>query len=239
MDKIKTGIEGLDAMLYGGIPEGNQVILAGGPGAGKTLLGFEYVYKNAKAGNTSVFFAMEESPDRIIENAKEAFTDFKDIDDLLESKKLIIDGEDPATVIRSGGTTTYDFGKIIANIESMLTSYRASIAVVDSLSVLDMLISDPSMYRRSLLSLASNFRRLNITALFTSEIGAAESTNFSSRPEFFVFDGVILMYGLEKEDRRQLALEVLKMRGSNHSFTITPYEITSSGFNVISAEENL
>ena len=59
---IKTGVTGLDAMLYGGIPEKNQVLLAGGPGTGKTLLSFEYLYRNAKAGNTSLFFALEEDP---------------------------------------------------------------------------------------------------------------------------------------------------------------------------------
>ena len=47
---IKTGIEGLDDLIGGGIPFANQVVLAGGPGAGKTLLSFEILYRNAKVG---------------------------------------------------------------------------------------------------------------------------------------------------------------------------------------------
>ena len=50
LTRIKSGIEGLDSMLDGGIPEHNQTIIAGGPGAGKTLLSFEILYRNAKAG---------------------------------------------------------------------------------------------------------------------------------------------------------------------------------------------
>ncbi|MGC8547616.1 MAG: ATPase domain-containing protein [Candidatus Micrarchaeia archaeon] len=239
MNKVATGIAGLDAMLYGGIPEGNQVILAGGPGAGKTLLGFNYLYNNAKAGNTSVFFAMEESPDRVINNAKEAFPDFTDIDDLIASKKLIIDGEDPSTIIRSGSTNSYEFGKVVADIESTITSYKATRAVIDSLSVIDLLINDPGTYRRSMISLVSNLRRLNVTSLLTSELANPDFSSQDFKPEFFIFDGVIVMYETGKEDRRMLAMEVLKMRGSNHSFAITPYEITSSGFNVIAAEGSL
>ncbi|MEM0074496.1 MAG: ATPase domain-containing protein [Candidatus Micrarchaeaceae archaeon] len=239
MNRVKTGIEGLDSMLYGGIPEGNQVILAGGPGAGKTLLGFEYLYNNAKAGNTSVFFAMEEEPERVIENAKEAFSELTDIDSLIASKKLIIDGEDPATIIRSGSANAYEFGKIVSDIESIISSYKAKIVVIDSLSVVEMLINDTGTFRYSMLSLISNLRRLNVTSLVTSELQDPGALGRNTGPEFFIFDGVIVMYEAGKEDRRTLAMEVLKMRGSNHSFAITPYEITPSGFNVISAEANL
>ncbi|MHB1830479.1 MAG: ATPase domain-containing protein, partial [Candidatus Micrarchaeaceae archaeon] len=92
VDLIETGISGLDSMLYGGVPKDNQIILAGGPGAGKTLLAFEFIYKGAKRGETGIFFALEEDPKKIIQNAKEAFSEFTDIDDLIKSGKIIIDG---------------------------------------------------------------------------------------------------------------------------------------------------
>lgn len=240
MDRVKTGIDGLDAMLYGGIPEGNQVILAGGPGAGKTLLSFEYLYRSAKAGITSVFFALEESPQRVLDNAKSAFKDLKDIDALIASKKLIIDGEDlAATVLHSGasGSSQYEFGKVVSDIESIVTSTGAKRVVIDSLSVLDMLISDPVVYRRSMLALVSNLRRLGVTALLTAEMPTPERSKLKFRAEFFIFDGIVIMYERGEEAKRMLAMEVIKMRGTKHSFVTTPYEISSAGINVISAEE--
>ncbi len=239
---VKTGIDGLDAMLYGGIEEGNQVMLAGGPGAGKTLLSFEYLYKNAKMGITSVFFALEEDPARVIMNAKSAFSDFKDIDQLIKSKKLIVDGEDPATLLHSGGgssdgSSQYEFGKVVSDIESTIASTGAKRVVIDSLSVFDMLINDQVAYRRSMLALVSNLRRLGVTSILTAEMTTPERSKLRFRTEYFVFDGIIIMYEKGEEDKRMLAMEVIKTRGSRHSFVTTPYDITSKGINVLSAEE--
>ena len=71
-------------MLDGGVPEHNQTIIAGGPGAGKTLLSFEILYRNAKAGIPGAFIALEEKPEVLLSNVKQAFKEFKDIDDLIK-----------------------------------------------------------------------------------------------------------------------------------------------------------
>jgi KaiC/GvpD/RAD55 family RecA-like ATPase len=238
-NKIKTGIEGLDAMLFGGIPEGNQVIVAGGPGAGKTLLSFEYAYRNAKAGATSVFLALEEEPERVLMNAKNAFSDMTDIDALIKSKKLIVDGEDPTIILHESSSDSgsqYEFGKVVSEIESIVVSTRAKRLVIDSLSVLDLLISDPAVYRRSMLALVNNIRKMGVTTLFTAEMSTPERDKLEFKSEFFIFDGMIVMYERGEEEKRMLGMEVIKMRGTKHSFLTTPYEITSGGINVVSAE---
>ena len=93
-EKEKTGIDGLDKMLNGGIPQGNQVVLAGGPGTGKTLLCMEFLYRGALAGNISVLFSLEETSDMVIENTKAAYSEFTELDRLIKEGKLIIHGAD-------------------------------------------------------------------------------------------------------------------------------------------------
>jgi circadian clock protein KaiC len=237
---VKTGIEGLDSMRFGGIPEGNQVIVAGGPGAGKTLLSFEFLYKGAKEGTTSLFLALEESPSRVLQNAKSCFKDFTDIDDLIANKKLIIDGEDPTTILRSSDPASgsqYEFGKMVSDIESIITSTGAKRLVIDSLSVMDLLVNSENTYRRSMLALVGNLRRLGVTTLLTAEMPTPERSKLEFKTEFFVFDGIVIMYAKGEEEKRMLGMEVIKMRGAKHSYVTTPYEITSSGINVVSAEE--
>ena len=49
--KVKTGVEGLDDVLNGGIPAGNLVVVSGEPGAGKTILCLEYLYRGVAQYN--------------------------------------------------------------------------------------------------------------------------------------------------------------------------------------------
>lgn len=235
-DKILVGIDGVDKMLNGGIPEFNQVVLAGGPGAGKTLFGFEFLYKGAKNGEVGLFFSLEEHPDMVIENAKEAFSDYTDIDELISNKKLIIyDTADIRAYIKdSKDGPRYSFGKLMSDIDTAITATGATRLVFDSLSVIKLLISDSLDYRNISMDLITAFRNMGITALFTVEIEAAEKNRLFFQPEFFIYDGIITMYsGSNEGSNRTLTLEIIKMRGANHSRSTVPYEITPSGINVL------
>jgi KaiC/GvpD/RAD55 family RecA-like ATPase len=240
VNKIQTGISGIDKMLYGGIPETSQILISGGPGAGKTLMSFEYLYRNAKMGNTSVLFAFEEEPARILENVKSAFSELTDIDDLVRDGKLIIDGKTPSDSILGAsddGHSAYEFGKVLADMESLIMSTKANRVVVDSLSVFNMLIRDDALYRKYMLALILSMRRLGVTSIMTTEMESPERHKLVFKPEYFIFDGIIALYQTGEESKRMLATEILKIRGSKHSFVTTPYEITPAGFRIFAAED--
>ncbi len=233
IERIKTGIAGLDDMLYGGLPFKSQVIVAGGPGAGKTLLSFEYLYRNAKAGIPSTFIALEESSEAIIKNAKEVFTDFTDIDALIESNMLTIDGREPSIKLREqSDSDAYSFGNMVSDIENVITDNKSKCIAVDSISLLRLMMGNDVSYRRSLLALTSNLRRLNVTSLLTVEIPSSDRDKLRFEPEFFIFDGILVLYQNSEVDKRTLTAEIVKMRGSNHSNMLAPYEITNSGFKI-------
>ncbi len=238
VNQFKTGIPGLDAMLYGGIPEKNQVLVSGGPGAGKTLLGFEYAYRNAKAGRKSVMFALEEDPKAVIANAKTAFPELTDIDQLIESKQLVIDSEASTGLYASDSESSeYSFGRLIAEIESIITQTGAKAMVLDSISLLDVLMSDKISYRRSMMAMTRNLKRLGVTSLLIAEMGNPDRAKLRFKPEFFIFDGIIIMYQTGDEAKRMPAIEVIKMRGAKHSFVTTPYDISPAGFRILAAED--
>ncbi|RLG02986.1 MAG: KaiC domain-containing protein, partial [Thaumarchaeota archaeon] len=50
MERVVTGIPGFDEILHGGIPRRNVVLLAGGPGTGKSIFGYQYLYNGLKKG---------------------------------------------------------------------------------------------------------------------------------------------------------------------------------------------
>lgn len=236
-DIIETGIEGLDKMLKGGVPSKSQILIAGGPGAGKTLLCFEIIYHNAKKGIPGVFISMEEHPEKIIRNIKEAFPSFEDLDELIANNMIIIDGEDPSSkIIGSSDSETYTFGSIVSDIENIVGQNHAKVIVIDSLSMLSLVLTDKITYRKSLLSLISNFNRLEITSFITYELSSSERKDLKFSRDFFLFDGLITLYQSGQEDRRMLLTEIVKMRGVNHSYALVPYEISSDGFKIYSIE---
>src|SRR5438552_2474511 len=69
-DFTKTGIKGLDAILGGGIPRGNLILVEGAVGTGKTTLGVEFVYRGAIEFNEpGLIVLFEVSPDKLIRDA--------------------------------------------------------------------------------------------------------------------------------------------------------------------------
>ena len=233
--RIKTGVPGLDTMLYGGIPTNNQVLIAGGPGAGKTLLSMEILYHNAKNGVPAAYIALEERTETVIKNFKETFTEFSDVDSLISGGKLIVGGEEPASRI-SSESERYSFGNVVSDIETIARSNNAQIVVIDSMSLLKLMLGDTLTYSKSMIALISNLRRIGVTTLLITEMPSSERKDLRFSQEFFIFDGIVTLYQNWHEDKRSLTLEIIKMRGSNHSLALSPYEITPQGFKVFTIE---
>ncbi|MGC8647555.1 MAG: ATPase domain-containing protein [Candidatus Micrarchaeia archaeon] len=237
IERLKTGIEGLDTLLYGGVPVGSQTLIVGGPGTGKTLMSFEILYKCAKSGIPAAFIALEESPSTVVKNASLTFSTFTDIDKMISTKALVVDGENPSLkVYTPTDSQMYSFGNILSDINAIINENNAKVIALDSISMIKLMLGDPFLYRRAMIALVSSLKRLGVTSFITSEMGTSERDRVKFGQEFFIFDGIIALYASKEEEKRVTSLEVLKMRGSNHSWMLSPYEITEEGFKVFSGE---
>ncbi len=227
-NRVKMGMAGIDAMLDGGIPEGNQVILAGGPGAGKTLLAFEYLYRGAKQGEPGIFFSFNEDADSLLRCMKESLSGFTDIDELVMSKKLMIFGyEETKTFMQKGSeSTNYAFTGMISQLQSRIEDYHATRVVIDSLSYIRSYTKDPFEYRNLSTSLVVILSRQHVTSLLTLETGPGTDT---AHQEFFIYDGIIVL-GTHGAGNQILAIR--KMRSANHARAISQYKITKDGLKV-------
>src|SRR5947209_16863423 len=89
LQKVPTGIRGLDQITHGGFPKGRTALVCGGPGTGKTLLGLEFLVKGATQFNEDgVCFAFEETAEELMVNMASLG---HDVDSLSKPKKLCID----------------------------------------------------------------------------------------------------------------------------------------------------
>ena len=68
MDRVPTGIKGLDELLGGGFPDGRCILVVGSPGSGKTTFALQYLYHGAILGETGLYVTLDEHPDHVKRN---------------------------------------------------------------------------------------------------------------------------------------------------------------------------
>ena len=94
MDRLTTGISGLDTVLGGGLPVGASLFIGGSPGTGKTLLTEQILFHQASQGRRSLFLTtLSEPHEKLIRHA-EAFSWFNRrwLGDQIELLSLYCDG---------------------------------------------------------------------------------------------------------------------------------------------------
>ena len=226
MERVKTGIAGLDKMLNGGIPARRHVAVYGGPGAGKTSLAFEYIYRGAKMDEPGVYISLEETPEDILENMKGTFPLFKDMNKLIKEKKMEVVKPDKL-----------DLETVADILEDRITSNGVVRAVIDSATMIRMSFANEIEYRQTLFEFLSLLRNLDCTTMTTVEAATSRKEEMTYQIEHFVMDGIINLYNLDREDRRVRALEIFKMRGTDHSRALVPFKVTPSGIKVYTEEK--
>ena len=86
IERVKSGIRGLDALMSGGFVKGNSILVCGAPGTGKTILGLQFLYNGAKEyGENGLFVSIEDDPKKLKVYSK---TFGWDLEELQKAKKL-------------------------------------------------------------------------------------------------------------------------------------------------------
>src|SRR2546422_8539074 len=87
LDRVPTGVKGLDELLGGGFPEGRCILVVGSPGSGKTTFAMQYLYYGALRGETGLYITLDERP----EHVKQNLSSFNwGLDDLEKKGKLLV-----------------------------------------------------------------------------------------------------------------------------------------------------
>jgi len=232
VERIKTGIPGMDELLYGGIPKRNIVLLSGGPGTGKTIFSQQYVYYGLLRGEPAVYVALEEHPVQVRRNMAEFGWDVRRFED--EGLFAIVDAftggiGEAAKRERYVVTSVDDFGEFIDVVKQALRDTRAVRAVVDSVSTL--YITKPAVARGVLMNLKRVLAGLGATAILVSQVSVTER-GFGGPGVEHAVDGIIRLDLDEVEGELKRSLIVWKMRGTKHDMRRHPFEITDKGIRV-------
>jgi len=91
VDRVRTGITGLDDLIEGGFPAGRSTLISGACGTGKTIFSMQYIYQGAKKySEPGIYVTLDERPDFIRQDVLRFGWDLRKLED--ENIIHIIDG---------------------------------------------------------------------------------------------------------------------------------------------------
>lgn len=229
MERIKSGVPGLDEMLSGGFLAQSANLVEGAPGTGKSTLGMQFIYNGiTQFKQPGLILTFEEFPQQYYDDAAAFGWDLRALE---QSNQLRV-------IMSSPEVSHADLERVDGRIQGMIQEIGAKRILVDSLSHFDRL-SDQAVARRGLLfSFINSLKREGLTSLLTRENTAliGETTTLEEDVAFVV-DSYLLLRYVEIESAIRKALLVLKFRGSDHAKDIRQYEITRTGLEVRSKFE--
>jgi len=241
MDKISTGVKGLDDMLGGGLPTGRSTLVCGGPGSGKTIFGIQFLHCGAvEYGEPGLYVSLDESP---IHLRQDVASFGWDIEGLERQKKLVVIDASPIRAIPGQvkignlniGKRDFSMLSLIEIIKTRTQEFRAKRVVIDSISTFAVQYPNAYERRNAVLDLIQAVTNLGTTNLMISELRAT-ALERQIQAEEFLSHGVIVFHTISKDGEIVRALQIEKMRGLSHDHQLRPYKIYQTGMEVFSKE---
>ncbi len=216
-DRCATGLEGLDTILYGGIPRANTVLLTGSCGTGKTSLALEFLIHGAQKGENSLFVSVTENSEKLLAN----IIPYKFFDRSLIKSGTLVFVDLPVMYERLSMTkaelSMEEIDLLVAAIAGLAKELGTKRLVIDSITSICYKLKTPEKIKDFVLKLGKSLSDLNCTTILVGEV-PADSTSYSSfGVEEAIADGIILMANMERRGDILRTLQVIKMRGTMHS----------------------
>ena len=220
IERVPTGIPGLDKLIEGGFVRGSVNLISGSAGTGKTIFGCQFLLEGLRRKEPGIYLTLEQERDEILKDVARFGWDKEFL--YYEKKGLFRLVSEFPSKIRDLQE------KVIESIERL----NAKRFVLDSLTVAEMgwgEVKDVGKLRREVFEFIRALKRTEATSLLIVEVPEESNKLSTFGFEEFVADGVILLHYLGIGGEEFVNLQVRKMRNTNHSMNTHPFEITKNG----------
>jgi circadian clock protein KaiC len=218
-ERRKTGVEGLDEMLGGGIPSGYSVMVVGPSGTGKTILSTQFIREGIEHGEPGVIAVFEKRPEEYLTTAPTS----QKLGDHVKEGKLKMLYLRPLDL---------SVDEMLEELASAVKSIDAKRVVIDSLSGFEIALA-PNFredFRESLYRLVGALTHLGVTVVMTAElVQSYTELRLSQHGISFLTDGIIVQQYVEDRGEMRKMLYVAKMRNLDHDKNFRFYEIHGKG----------
>ncbi len=229
-ERCVTGITGLDTILNGGVPRGNCVLITGSCGTGKTTLSLEFLVHGALKEENCLFVSVTESSVKMLNNVVPY--DFFD-EELIEQGLLSFvdmpDIYDKMGVLQKSEFSFDDINQVINLLDVIVEEKNIKRLVIDSITSVCFQLKTEEKIRDFILNLMKTLSSRGCTSLLVSEISPEADRYSLYGVEEAIADGIILMGNLERQGDLLRTLQVVKMRGTEHSRAKYVLDLTPVG----------
>jgi circadian clock protein KaiC len=223
IQKLPSGVSGLDLILGGGVPEGSFNLVAGAPGTGKTTLAQQFVFANATPERPALFFTILGEPAPKMLRHQQQYT-FFDLDKVDESIRYVNLSDD---TIERGLQGALE--RIVEEVEKI----GAGIVVVDSFRSLSGHAqagsAAPPSVSGVLQRLAMHLTTWQVTSFL---VGEYEEGDKAGNPVFTIADTIVWLEQAADNNSVVRKLQVVKVRGQAPMPGLHTYRITDAGLQV-------
>ncbi|MEW6329027.1 MAG: ATPase domain-containing protein [Candidatus Micrarchaeota archaeon] len=222
-ERVKTGVPGLDQMIDGGLERNSVVLVAGEAGTGKTTLALQFLYNGiTNYDEPGLYITFEEQKGMLLKHMKNFGWNFDELEKQKKIKFLSYPPHEVDKFIAEGGV-----------VEDMIRDLGVKRVVIDSVTSLLLLYENEYKRREAFIKTIEALRKWGCTTLLTSE--GEGGAQHEARARFgieFLADGFVMIHSIRRGDVRDLALEVVKLRGINHDRKLSPLKITPKGVSI-------
>jgi len=227
--RVTSGVPGLDVLLDGGFVAGHSYLLAGAPGAGKTILSLQWLLEGVRTGQRSTFISLCEPGEGLSRNVSPFGWSLNGVDVVDLSPRADSFGD-------IGGEYKMFPPNEIEGIPAWNSIYEAvrrahpQRLVIDSVTQLRYLATDEYQFRKNILSLVNFLDGAGATSLLVFDPSELEREHSVA----LAVDGILRLHSHTSPalDIGLRSFQVDKMRGSKFVSGRHPLRIGPAGMNV-------
>jgi KaiC/GvpD/RAD55 family RecA-like ATPase len=217
-ERVKTGIPNFDVLVGGGFEKDSTNMLVGSAGSGKSIFAVQFLVDGMSKGEKCLYVTFEEKKAQFYRNMKEFGWDLADYEKRGLLTFIEYTPEKVRLMLEEGGGA----------IESIILSKKVKRIIIDSITSFELLFGGEYEKREAALSLFNMINNWGCTSIVTLEENA--DIGSASRALEFESDSIVLLYFIRNKDsERQRYIEVLKMRGTEHSKKLYKFDIGKHG----------
>jgi circadian clock protein KaiC len=220
--KARTGVEGLDDILLGGLSPGHVYLLEGNPGTGKTTIALRFLLEGANVGEKGLYITLSESEAELRGGAAShgwALGDGIQVFELLPPESLLDEQHQQSLLYSSD----LELGETTKAVFEAIERAQPTRIVLDSLSEIRLLAQSSLRYRRQILAMKHYFAKLGATVLMLDDL----TTDTNDKTVHSLAHGVIRLeelapsYGAERRRVRVIKYRGQSFRGGFHDLIIS------------------